>query len=73
LRTLKPLSGAVFDVAPKAIPHAQLDIDSLSQAIEMVVSDANIRSSAVALGEQIRSEDGIQNAAHLTDEYLKQK
>jgi UDP:flavonoid glycosyltransferase YjiC (YdhE family) len=65
----------LFDlgVAAKAIPHAQLNVDNLSQAIQTVVNDAQIKDRAATLGKQIRSEDGIGNAARLIDEYLKNR
>jgi len=37
----------------------------------MVVNSDDIKSRSAALGEKIRSEDGIKNAVNLIDNYLR--
>lgn len=65
----------LFDlgVAPKAILHEELDVDNLSQAIDAAVNNADIKRRSTALGERIRSEDGIGNAIRLINDYLQQQ
>jgi len=62
----------LFDlgVAPKAIPQGELNVDNLSRAIDIVVNQADIKRRSAALGEKIRSENGIENAVRLIDDYL---
>ncbi|UCD00006.1 MAG: glycosyltransferase family 1 protein [Phycisphaerales bacterium] len=65
----------LFDlgVAPKAILHEELNVDNLSQAIDAAVNQADIKGNSAALGQKIRSEDGIGNAVSLIDDYLKRQ
>ena len=63
----------LFDlgVAAKSILHEELNTDNLSQAIVKVISDADIRDRATALGEKVRSEDGIGAAVDLISKFLE--
>ena len=58
-------------VAPKAIPHGELNVDNLSEAIDAAVNQEDIKRRSAALGRQIRSEDGVGNAVGLIDDYLR--
>jgi len=46
-------------VGPHAIPFRELTADLLADAIRQATSDSAMRQRASALGEQIRSEDGV--------------
>jgi UDP:flavonoid glycosyltransferase YjiC (YdhE family) len=65
----------LFDlgVAPKAILHEELDVENLSQAIDAAVNQADIKRRSAALGEQVRSEDGIGNAIRLIGDHLERQ
>ncbi|MCP4168379.1 MAG: glycosyltransferase, partial [Chloroflexi bacterium] len=53
---------ADLGVGADPIPQKKLDTDNLAAAISQVMSDAQIRQRAAALGEQIRAEDGVARA-----------
>ncbi|GCE16312.1 glycosyltransferase [Dictyobacter kobayashii] len=55
-------------VGPKPIAHRRLTVDNLTQAIERVVSDAEMRKKAASLGERIRAEDGIAQAVKIIEQ-----
>ncbi len=46
-------------VGPQPIPRRRLTAARLAHAIEQAVTDTQMRSRAAALGERIRSEDGV--------------
>ncbi len=49
-------------VGPKPIPRKRLTAQRLGAAIATAVTDENMRARAAALGERIRSEDGVGRA-----------
>ena len=44
------------------IEQKELTVEKLSAAIEIAINNKQIRDRAVALGKQIRSENGVDNA-----------
>lgn len=49
----------VVGVAPQPLPHRELAVAALTEAIMRAVGDPVMRRRAVELGEQIRSENGV--------------
>lgn len=56
-------------VGPAPIPRKRLTAENLAAAITQAVSDAGMRQRAAALGEQIRSEDGIRAAVQMIERH----
>jgi UDP:flavonoid glycosyltransferase YjiC (YdhE family) len=65
----------LFDlgVAARPIPQAELSVDRLAAAINTVTGDKEIKSSAAALAQKIRSEDGIGTAVELIDNHIESR
>ena len=59
-----------FGCAGAVIPHAKLTAEQLSAAITQTLSHPRCRHSAARLGEQIRSENGVQTARKLIEQML---
>jgi UDP:flavonoid glycosyltransferase YjiC (YdhE family) len=55
-------------VGPKPIRRADLESERLADALEELVQNKKILTSAASLGEQIRSESGVKNAVRLIEE-----
>jgi sterol 3beta-glucosyltransferase len=55
-------------VGPGPIRRANLDLDGLAAALDELVKDETMRATAAALGETIRSEQGVTNAVRLIEE-----
>jgi UDP:flavonoid glycosyltransferase YjiC (YdhE family) len=57
----------VYDlgVGPAPIPRRKLTVDRLAQAIQIAVTDKDMRQRAAELGVKIQAEDGIANAVEL--------
>jgi MGT family glycosyltransferase len=53
------------------IPRKQLTVSALGEAIRTAVTDKEMRSRAAALGDCIRSENGVQVAVDMIERYLK--
>lgn len=53
---------AELGVGSKPIPLRRLTVDRLAEALKIIISDAEMRARAYALGEKIRQEDGVGNA-----------
>ncbi len=58
-------------VSPRPIPGLKLNVENFSAALTQLVNDPEIRRKAAALGEQIRAEDGIQNAIDLIEQEMQ--
>lgn len=54
---------------PVPIPHRRLTANRLADAIALSVSSPSMRERAAALGEQVRSEEGVQVAVRLLEEF----
>ena len=54
-------------VGNEPIPQKKLSVEKLSAAIREVTMNHTIRQNAEALGEKIRSEDGIANATAIIE------
>jgi sterol 3beta-glucosyltransferase len=54
-------------VSPVTIPRDSLTVDSLATAITTAIEDKNIRERAAALGEKIRSENGVARAVEIIE------
>ena len=61
---------AAMGLGPEPIPRKQLTADRLARAIDLAVTDAEIRQRAQACGRAIRAEDGVGNAVELVTRYL---
>jgi UDP:flavonoid glycosyltransferase YjiC (YdhE family) len=57
-------------VAAKSIPIKRLSTARLTDAIRHVTSDAAVRDRARAVGERVRSEDGVGKAVELMEQFL---
>jgi len=55
---------------PEPIPLKKLTAGGLAEAIERMVSDSQMRARAAALGEQIRGENGVEEAVRVIEQYL---
>lgn len=56
---------------PASVPRWLLTPARLAAAIRQAVEDLVIRANAAALGEKIRAEDGVGNAARMIEEYCR--
>jgi sterol 3beta-glucosyltransferase len=54
-------------VSPAMIRHHQLTVDSVAMAITKAIQDKGIRERAIALGEKIRSENGVARAVGIVE------
>jgi UDP:flavonoid glycosyltransferase YjiC (YdhE family) len=54
-------------VGPKAIPCPKLDRQGLATALDDLIQNEEMKTTAAVLGEQIRAENGIQNAVQLIE------
>ncbi len=55
-------------VGPQPIRRTELGTDGLAASLDELVRNENLHTSARTLGEQIRSENGIENAVRLIEE-----
>jgi UDP:flavonoid glycosyltransferase YjiC (YdhE family) len=60
-----------LDVGPNSIPRKKLTVDNLTYAMTAAVSVPSTRANAATLGEQIRAENGVQNAVGVIGDYLE--
>jgi sterol 3beta-glucosyltransferase len=58
-------------VGPRPIPRKELNGDRLSQAIHQAVGNKRLRERAAHMGQQIRAEQGIQQAVKLIERYRR--
>lgn len=56
---------AELGVGPKPIPRKSLTAEQLSQAIQVAVTNADMRQRAANLGAKIQSEDGVAEAVEI--------
>ncbi len=63
---------ADLGVSPPPVPFKELSAQALATAIQVAVSDEEMRSRAEALGRKIREEDGVANAVAAFQHYLKE-
>jgi sterol 3beta-glucosyltransferase len=61
---------ADLGVGPAPLPKSKLTAERLAEAMTRATTDAGMRQRAVALGEHIRSEDGVGRAVALINAYL---
>ncbi|MDJ0572904.1 MAG: glycosyltransferase [Pleurocapsa sp. MO_192.B19] len=61
---------AELGVGTKPLPRKKLTVERLAAAIRTVTTDQAMKARASALGEKIRSEDGITRAVELFHRYL---
>jgi sterol 3beta-glucosyltransferase len=69
----QPFWGKVvhdLGAGPRPIPQAELSVDRLAEAIRAATTDEGMRQRAAALGEKIRSEDGVGRAVAVIGAYL---
>ena len=55
----------------KPIPWNNLTADNLAQAILEALSSSTMQNKARQIGENIRNENGVENAVKLINEYYK--
>jgi sterol 3beta-glucosyltransferase len=55
-------------VGPKPIPHKRLTVDKLTEALDRVITDIEMRKKAATLGECIRAENGIVKAVNIIEQ-----
>jgi UDP:flavonoid glycosyltransferase YjiC (YdhE family) len=58
-------------LGPRPIPHNDLTIEGLAQAITLMITDQTMRQRAAEAGEQIRAEDGVDNVVRLFERSLQ--
>jgi sterol 3beta-glucosyltransferase len=56
-----------LDVGPQPIPKRKLTAERLTEAINRAITDTSMQARAAALGERIRSEDGIGRAIEIIE------
>lgn len=61
---------ANLGVGTEPIEQKELTVEKLSTAINTVVNSAQIKSCAINLGKQIRSENGVKNSVEAVEQYL---
>jgi sterol 3beta-glucosyltransferase len=59
-----------LSLGPDPIPLKKLTTDRLAKAINIAVTDSDIRQRAISCGEAIRAEDGTSNAMRIIKQYL---
>ncbi len=59
-------------VGPKFIPQKKLSVEKLAGALHTLTTDVKMRAKAAAIGEQIRSEDGVANAIDFINDIVAQ-
>jgi len=59
-------------VGPAPILRKHLDADNLAAALRLATTDTGMRDRAAALGERIRSEDGVARAVSTFQRHMKQ-
>lgn len=62
---------ASIGVSPQPIPRKQLSVESLAKAIAIVTSDQAMQQKSAQLGLSIRSENGIDQAVAIIEQYLQ--
>jgi len=62
---------AELRVGPKPIRHTQLTVERLRGAIDLGVSNSQMRQKAAELGQKIRAENGIENASQVIGQLLQ--
>jgi len=60
-------------VGPRAIPFRKLTAELLADAIRQATSDTAIRQRASAVGERIRSEDGLGTTVERFESFVERK
>ena len=58
-------------VAPPPLPQRRLTAAALADALRRAVTDPTLADNAARLGQQIRTERGAHNAAHLLNRLLE--
>jgi sterol 3beta-glucosyltransferase len=58
-------------VGPRPIPRKRLSVELLAEAINTAVTDTGLRERAAQLGERIRTENGVQEAVRVIEEYFE--
>jgi sterol 3beta-glucosyltransferase len=57
--------AAGLKVGPEPLPYKRWTVEKLAEAIRLTATDAGMRTRAAALGEKIRSEDGVRRAVEI--------
>jgi UDP:flavonoid glycosyltransferase YjiC (YdhE family) len=57
-------------VGVKPIPRHQLTLDTLTKRLKTLLTDSDIQTRAVALGDQIRADDGVANAVNWIQAFI---
>jgi sterol 3beta-glucosyltransferase len=55
-------------LGPQPIRRTMLDLEGLTVALKELVGNETLRSTASRLGEEIRTERGVEDAVHLIEE-----
>ena len=58
-------------VGPKPIPRNKLTVGGLANAIEQAIHNADIKTKASIIGQQIRSEKGVETAVSMIESFVK--
>lgn len=58
-------------VTSKPIARRRLTVDNLTEALERVMSDEEMRKRAASLGERIRTENGVAQAVKIIEQSNK--
>ena len=61
---------AELGVGTEPIEQKELTVEKLSAAINTVINDRSLRDRVVALGKQIHSENGVDNAVKAISQHL---
>jgi len=61
---------ADLGVGPKPIPHKNMKLSQVCDAISQVVTDQTFKQKATRLGQQIKTESGVTNAVNLIQQHL---
>jgi UDP:flavonoid glycosyltransferase YjiC (YdhE family) len=55
---------------PRPIPFTKLSVENLSQAIDRLINDLDMRRKAAELGDKLQNEDGVGKAVGFIQEFL---
>ena len=64
-------TAATLDASPKPIHREKLIASNMAADIQKALQDDAIQRQARILGEKIRTEDGVEQAVELIENYLK--
>ncbi len=57
-------------MAAKPLPRKELTAEKLAKALQQVIGNQAVRENAKQVGEQIRTENGVEKAVMMIERYI---